>query len=226
MLIQWIASLAVLAVASYYDLKQRLIPDTPWLVGAVVGIILNALFFKGDLLEYLLKFAPLGLILLVSWKWKLMGEADILAYLTIAVMTPSYPNGIDSPLIPAFSTFIYSKLLLLVVPLFQFAYNLYSVRKDPSLLKGFDEPLWRKLLALFFLSPKKRGIGDVPAEIVDEKGRRKFVLSAIASPLSEEDLDTSGWVAPAYPLLPMILVGHLMSMLLGDPITIVRMLYS
>ncbi len=136
MLVQWITSLAILGVATYYDVKQRLVPDTPWVIGSILGLLLDILFFRGDPIKYLIRFIPLGLILLLSWRWKLMGEADILAYLTLAIMTPNYPNGVESPIIPAFATFIYSKLLLLAVPLFQLALNLYEISKDPSLMEG------------------------------------------------------------------------------------------
>ncbi len=225
-MIQWIASFIVLGIATYYDLKQRLIPDTPWIVGSILGLLLDVLLFRGDPIRYLFKFTPLGLILLLSWRWKLMGEADILAYLTLAVMTPCYPNCVESPIIPAFATFIYSKLLLLFVPLLQLTLNLYEISKDPSLMEGFDEPFWRKALALLFLSPKKRGLGDVPAERLDERGRRKFLLSAITSPLPDKDVNATGWVAPAYPLIPLILVGHVLSMILGDPIIALGLLKS
>ncbi len=224
--IQWAISLIVLALASYYDIRQRLIPDTPWIAGIIAGAFLDLFLFRNlsDLTTYLLKLTPLALILLISWRWKLMGEADILAYITLAILTPDYPSKHVAVIVPAFSTFLYSKLLLLIVPLFQLMVNLYEIRKDPSLLDGFDEPLWRKIIALIFLSPKKRGLGDVPAEVRDERGRRKFVLSAIASPLSEEDMDVKGWVAPAYPLIPLILVGHVISMILGDPLTALGLL--
>ncbi len=66
----------------------------------------------------------------------------------------------------------------------------------------------------------------MPAERVDERGKRKFLLSAITSPLPDKDVDASGWVAPAYPLIPMIMVGHILSMMLGDPILALGLLSS
>ncbi len=211
-----------LAAASIQDLKGRMIDDRLWIFACVTGIALNGyclwsgILAPSELASQLLGFAPLGLLLLVSWKLRLMGEADVLAYLTIEVVQP-VANGLLIP--PALSSFIYSKASLVLIPLGQLTVNLYRVWRDPSLLEGFDEPLHRKIMALALLSPRP-SLGAVPAEI-RKSGRRRFDFSRLLAPLEPtEPKEECKWYVPAYPLLPLILVGYVLSVMVGDPVAL------
>ncbi|HDM92142.1 MAG TPA: hypothetical protein ENG69_01960 [Candidatus Korarchaeota archaeon] len=213
---------ASLGVASVQDLKRRMVDDRVWLVTWPIGIVVVlARLWRGDvrpsiLAQQIFEFVPLGLLLLASWKLRLIGEADILAYLTVEIVQPTAQESI---LPPSFSTFIYSKLLLLFAPPIQFSINLVRVKRDPSLLEGFDEPLWRIALALALLSSKPE-LGSVPAESVQD-GRKKFILSRIFAPLEpSKPHESCRWYVPAYPLMPLIFAGYLLSQVLGDPVSL------
>ena len=218
-----------LTAATIQDLRGRMVDDRVWLTTWPLGVItLSFRLWRGDvspsaLADGAIAFVPLGLLLIASWRLKLMGEADILAYLTVEIVQPVASGSLIPP---SFSTFIYSKLLLLFAPPVQFLINLARVKRDPSLLEGFDEPSWRIALALALLSSKPE-LGSVPAEFTQD-GRRKFKLSKIFAPLEpSKPQENCRWYVPAYPLMPFILAGYLLSQVLGDPVgLLLRMFVS
>ncbi len=152
-----------------------------------------------------------------SWRLKLMGEADVLAYLTLEII---HPVEAGSLLPPAFSAFLYSKILMLAIPPIQLMVNLVKVAGEPNLLEDIDDPLWKKLLALALLTTNP-SLGSVPAEEV-RQDRRRLVLSRVLAPLEVKVPENGGsrWYVPAYPLIPFILLGYVLSLLAGDPLAL------
>ncbi len=225
-LLEQVIALSVLIAASLYDLKYREVPDWIWILGIGGGAILRALD-PGATVSYVEGSWPLlvlTLILVVAeWITSASGEADVLAYLTLLVLATTPPG----PLPPPFAVYLLSKVLLLLVIPVQFLANLIRVKREPELIADFDEPLWRKVLALLLLSPHSKHL-SVGARIAEERagGRRRFVLRAALSPI-DRGADGSGsgegeerggegtWIAPTYPMIPFIAVAYLIVQLLG-----------
>lgn len=210
-------TLAVLSIASAYDLRDRTIPDWIWLVGVISGLILRLIDWRGTL-TYLRTAYPylalLGVLLLLEWGFSLSGEADVLAYATLMVTATAPLNPLPAP----FLSYLLSKLLVMLTMPVQFLLNLLRVTKRPDLLRGFDEPLWRRILALLLLTPYSRhlSVGARVAE-VEVNGRRRFILSAALSPIEEGEVDETEaegkWIAPTYPMIPFILSGYVLILL-------------
>lgn len=214
-----IAMIALLA-AAVQDIRSRLVDDRIWIVGVLIGLPATAYSLTrcGAPINSLQQIGAgliLTAILSASWRLKLMGEADVLAYLALEII---HPVASDSLLPPAFSTFLYSKVLMLAIPPVQLIVNLAKVRRDSTLLEGIDDPPWKKLLALALLTTNP-SLGSVPAEEVRD-GRRRLILSRILSPLEAKvpEDGESRWYVPAYPLIPLILLGYALSLLIGDPL--------
>ncbi len=209
-----------LSIASYYDLRYRLIPDEIWIFMGIVGLLLR-IFYLNSTISYLKSYLPLLLILilllLIEWILSSSGEADLLAFLSLSVLS-SWPPGF---LPPPLSTYIYSKILTVLVIPFQALINIYRVIRRPELLKGFNEPIWRKMLAIILLSPYSRALsyGASVAE-TEIEGERKFVLRAALSPISEVEPPEGMWIAPTYPMIPFILLGYLLAIYIRDPISL------
>ncbi len=214
-LLEQLIAIPVLLIASLQDLKSREVSDWVWIPGFAGGAVLRLLNPEktGAYLER--AWLPLlVLILLLSAEWFLSasGEADILAYaILIPISTEPYLF-----LPPPFLVYILSKLLLLMILPFQFVINLVRISRNPELLRGFDEPSYRKVLALLLLSPYSEhlAVGSRIAEI-EEGGRRKFLLRAALSPLEESVemeermKEVEGvWIAPTYPFIPFILIAY------------------
>ncbi|MDK2372686.1 MAG: hypothetical protein QI197_04840 [Candidatus Korarchaeota archaeon] len=216
-LLEQLLAATVLLIASAFDLLNREVPDWVWIPGLVGGAVLRILD-PGRTLSYLEVAWPiiivLVIMLLAEWLLSASGEADLLAYLTLALIsTEPYLY-----LPPSFLVYLLSKLLLVMVLPFQFVINLARVSRRPELLREFDEPLHRRVLALFLLSPysKHLAVGARIAE-VREDGRRRFILRAALAPLERSEIREEGegmWIAPTYPFIPFILAAYVIVQLL------------
>ncbi len=215
-LLERILATATLLVASAYDLRSREVPDWVWIPGLVGGAVLRLLDMERTL-SYLGRAWPflMVLILMLSAQWLLSasGEADILAYLTLTLIATEPYLFLPLP----FLIYLLSKLLMVMVLPLQFLANAVRVLRNPRLLEGFDEPLYRKILALFLLSPYSRhlAVGARVAEIRRD-GKRKFVLRAALSPLEDSKIEEREgvWIAPTYPFIPFILAAYVSVQLL------------
>ncbi len=209
-MLEQLLAATVLLIASAYDLRSREVPDWVWIPGVVGGAALRILDPRRTL-SYLEVAWPIILVLIImilaEWLLSVSGEADLLAYLTLALISTE-PYFL---LPPPFLVYLISKLLMVMVLPLQFLVNLVRVLHHPELLRGFDEPPYRKIIALFLLSPYSRhlAVGARVAEI-NEEGRRRFVLSAALSPLDNSEIDDCEgvWIAPTYPFIPFILAAH------------------
>jgi len=223
-LLEVLVAIISLSVASYYDLRYRLIPDEIWVFMGIVGLLLRIFYLDSTisyLESYLLFLLILIVLLLMEWILSSSGEADLLAFASLSVLS-SWPPGF---LPPPLSTYIYSKILAVLVIPFQALINIYRVIRRPELLERFDEPIWRKLLAIILLSPYSKALsyGASIAE-TEIEGRRKFILRAALSPISEVEPPEGKWIAPTYPMVPFILLGYLITICVGDPISLLYQL--
>ncbi len=219
-MLEVLVAIISLSVASYYDLRYRLIPDEIWVFMGIVGLLLRIFYLDSTISylgNYLLFLLILIALLLMEWVLSSSGEADLLAFVSLSVLS-SWPPGF---LPPPFSTYIYSKILMVLVIPLQALINIFRVIKRPELLKGFDEPIWRKLLAIILLSPYSKAL-SYGASIAETEidGRRKFLLRAALSPISELEPPEDKWIAPTYPMIPFILLGYLITICVGDPISL------
>ncbi len=209
-LLEQVIATSVLLVASLYDIRYREVPDWIWLIGVIGGVILRILDV-GKTLSYIERAWPIllfmALMLAAEWFLSASGEADILAYATLSLISTEPPTVLPPP----FLVYLLSKALLLMVLPFQLLINLVRIRRNPDLLKGFDEPLHRRILALLLLSPysKHLAVGARVAE-VRRGGKRRFLLRAALSPLGESEVSEGEgkWIAPTYPFIPFILLAY------------------
>jgi prepilin signal peptidase PulO-like enzyme (type II secretory pathway) len=211
-----IISLLMLLAAALQDIKSREISDLTWAFGCLLGIIINLNNYSWS---YIPKAIFFLLFLSVIWIMKLMGEADILAYASLLVTQPSAAGYIP----PAMATFIYSNLLLLSAPLYNFVKNL----KNLKMLDEFDEPYLKKILSLFLIRPAyRRDLERIKYYDIAEiyvNGRKKLDISRSLSGIKKGEIPDREpvWIIPTYPLMPFILAGHILTLMLGDPVGLI-----
>ncbi len=209
MILPSILAIITLLIASLYDLKDRQVPDELWLPGILVGISIKILEWERTM-KFLENYWPflllLSIMLLMEWILSTSGEADILAYLTLASLMSGKCWFPDALLI-----YLASKVLMVLTLPLQLLMNLITVIRHPEVIEGFDEPAWRKLLALILLTPYRKPLSfyATVAE-VEVGGKRKFVLSAALKPISDEMPEEGKWIAPTYPMIPFILAATLL----------------
>jgi len=208
-------SLLMLSAATIQDIRSREISDFTWVFGCILGFFVNLHVYSWDYVPKALFFL---MFLSAIWITKLMGEADILAYASLLVTQPSATGYIP----PAMATFIYSNLLLLAAPLYNFLRNLRYLR----MLDEFDEPSVKKIFALFLARPAyKRDLERIKYYDIAEvliNGKKKLDISRSLSRIKRGEAPDREpvWIIPTYPLMPFILVGHVFSLLLGDPVAL------
>ena len=227
-----IASLAVLLLATFQDIKDREIDDIIWLVGLLFGGLLDVymLFTATPSLQTTIQYVrfsiPFLFIILASWRLKLMGGADILAFITLALLQPSHPLG-KCMFPPAFCTMLYSNFLILLVPISFLVWNMRLMLRGEKIFYGFEETKLRKLLAsLFALAIRAEKAEKFKFFSVAQEGmspKKRFrLISALSIPETREELPKTDeplvWICPSIPMLPFILAGYLMTMLAGDPV--------
>jgi len=227
-----IASLAVLLLATFQDIRDREIDDVIWLVGLLFGGLMDAymLFTATPSLQTSIQYVrfsiPFLFIILASWCLKLMGGADILAFITLALLQPSHPLG-KCMFPPAFCTLLYSNFLILLVPISFLVWNMKLMLRGEKIFHGFEESKLRKFLAslLAIAVPAEKAekfkFFSIAQESISPKKRFRLI-SALSIPETKEELPKTDeplvWICPSIPMLPFILAGYFMTMLIGDPV--------
>lgn len=204
-----LAALSTLAVASLHDVRSRMVPDWVWLPGSILGIAIK-LLDPGGTLQFILRYWPflllLSLMLIMEWFLSLSGQADVLAYLTLSLLLTGNCTFPDALLV-----YLLSKVLIALMIPCQFLVNSFRIIGNRGLMDGFDEPLWRKILAMMLLSPYDRRIARCASTAeVSVDGRRRFVLRAALRISCDDPPEEGKWIAPAYPAMPFIFAATLL----------------
>ena len=185
MLLLWlpfIFALSVLAYACVYDLKERQVSNSVWLLAYPTGTILTltqimlGLIDSTAVLISVLTAMFLGFVLFRSGYY---GGADLKALLFIALTTPTIPHAFNPtphlPLLPLILTvFCNSVLLSLIWPLTIFALNLKDTLKGNRLFEEIKLTLPQKIWLLFTARPisieKLDGFRYFPSEQIELQG--------------------------------------------------------
>ncbi len=226
----------LLAVGAGQDLKSREVADWIWIFMIGGGIIIHIVqFFLLSLnnREYVLMFwipssgqvisiSEVAIKYLTSWIINflfaliisiafsflgLLGEADLLAFNAIAIVTPvSNPIFYSNPvynriltIIPRFfGIFCNTYLISILVPLLIFCYNFINQRINPDYYNFLNESWWKKFILRFIGFPRstqnldedlktKTWHFDFLEEFEEKKGWRISIRVGLDSP--EADLE-------------------------------------
>jgi prepilin signal peptidase PulO-like enzyme (type II secretory pathway) len=168
----------------------------------------------------------------------LFGGADVFAFITLAVLNPFQPRGVNPSLgfvsiIYPLSLFSNSALAGVSFAIFLLLRNLFLSFGGRSLFSSFgSSPLWRKLVLMATGMrvdiEKVRGPPfQYPLETPSEDGlseRKLIVMPDIQDDEGAEDifrrLKEQGvgevWVSQTLPFLFFILIGYLVTLMIGD----------
>lgn len=214
-----------LAVASFYDVRERSVPAALMLgllgielVLLAADVIMNGLpqfwvaYLTADLLS-LIAFAALTLLCLI-------GLGDLVAYAAIAAAWPWGWSLLPLPI----TTLLYYALVSLALSIYNIAANLADPVARRLLAR---EPLGRRIYLLFTARPipvKRilRGSWWIP--LIEEGGRRvicstdveprDIIIDALRKErLRENDVVWATWGMPA---LPLMLIGLVLALIVGD----------
>ena len=223
-IIRLITGVVILSYASYTDIKTRKAANILWVIIGGIGVallIIQALTIGFENLYYLL-FIPIMIGLIYGfYQFRLIfGGADAKALMSLSILVPVYPtisqfpiltSGMP-PIMPApWIIFSNSVIIFLVIPLSLLIYNL--IKRDvafPHVFLGYTMSVADAKET--FVWPLER--------IVD--GKRKFVYMP-------KDFDTDKeleefeklnikkiWVTPKIPFMIPLLLGFIITFLIGD----------
>ena len=167
--IQFFVCFAILSVATYQDIKERLVYDWIWYVGGGIGAILHVLgfiflpnyFWLSMVINLVVALILIGIFMLpkLFGGTYLMGPADLIGIFTIAFILPFH-----SPLVQYFNTNLYiapsifavltnTFLIFAIYLMFIGVTNLFKYRS--SLKNNSSSGLW---FQEFGLLPKSKKI--------------------------------------------------------------------
>ena len=225
-------SLFFLLASSYYDYKDRRVPDTIFkffmpIAAALtlIGIMLAADPFS-QLVTFILYLAVSVLVFYAVYYFGLFGGADAKMLIALSMAVPWPPRTVR-PLLgmsfPVYSISILDNTLLstvLTLPYALLSNILWKMEKKRSLFEGLEKaPLIRKIGALVFCVKKEKAEVKPYHTIAEEDGKillfRK-VQEEDLTPEEVEKLPQSVFVTFAVPMIIFITIGFLAAVFLGD----------
>jgi preflagellin peptidase FlaK len=234
-------SLVMLGYTSWVDMKTREIYDLIWVIFGALGLIICVYeVYTGTLPFWGLGISIVfsAILSLVLGYMGLFGGADVFAFITLAILNPFQPRGVNPSLgfvsiIYPLSLFSNSALAGVSFAIFLLLRNLFLSFGGRSLFSNYStSPLWRKLVLM--ATGMRVDIGKVrgppfqyPLEMPSEDGlseRKLIVMPDIQDDEGAEDIFRSlkeqgvgeVWVSQTLPFLFFILVGYIVTLVIGD----------
>ncbi|MCY0883153.1 peptidase A24 [Acidianus infernus] len=218
---------------SILDLKYREVDFKIWLIYLPLVVFFIFYVHKIDLFLYSYSLGVSVFVLYMFYKLSLMGGADLMAILIIGLSNPSvYPL-----FFPTFSELGMEPLVVILYSSISvFLVSLYNLAKYFKYTKGM--PFSKRIILA--LSAKRMKVKDFlnssflfPLTQVDDDGnvtlrstfsieeddkewKQKFRKLVEERRISE---DSYIWVAWGVPVLPFMLIGYLLSLVIGFPFT-------
>lgn len=225
-------ALGMLGYASYKDLETREIHDIVWILPGVAALLLDIYEVLNGTLGLREAGLSIGFMVLLSgvlWFLQLFGEADLIAFVTLAVIhprTPQYGYIGFTPLLFSFTLVANSALSGLVTAFYSLFVNLKDSTGGVELFKRHGEASPIVKIGLMFTgrymdTDKIRGPPfEYPLEVRgdlqlrpdiwdDDKASKEFRL------MREKGYERI-WVSATLPYIVNLLVGYLVSVFYGD----------
>ena len=197
LILRQVIALAMLSVASYFDIKYREVDDRIWIVCAVPGIILYFLSPVPSVLTFV--FMGVGATVGILWfVTRAFGQADGLALIAIAIIFPSF-NGIPVALMVSLGSIF---ILGISGTLYNAILNI-SDAYHKKLFLGMNESMMRKVVAFLTLHRKRSNEKFVISRQVNDK----FLFRIKVDPDEEFASNCTGCVSTAFPLMPFMLAA-------------------
>jgi prepilin signal peptidase PulO-like enzyme (type II secretory pathway) len=240
-------SLSFFALGSWFDLKTREVSDKVWWAYAPLGLVLSAYRLTANQSLLFLTLVSIGLTTLLSlglFYFGLFGGADSKAIICLGLTLPLVPAGLQPvtgyahpffPLVVVIMGFLCSASTAVWLAL----RNLLTYSTGQRMFEGLEhESVWRKVLAsitgyptsvlklheTFYLYPMEKVVEDPNGSrrtfqlFVNVEADRDALVSELDKSLPKVGSPGKIWVTPGLPMLLFILIGLIVTLILGDPI--------
>ena len=214
--IRIILALGMLGYASYADLTKREVSDFVWIVFGGLSVVM--LIFEPNLSDALLNIgislivAP---IVLIIWRIGFFGGADAFAVIVLAALVPQITLSDD--IITPF-TILTNAVIISIIPLFFNLFrNLIEIAQKNDIFEGFNEPLGKKITAMFLGYRAKNP--KYGFSIEKRSGKNKKLNLVLHHAEYAEFCNTPNtWITPGVPYMLFITAGFITQILYGDVI--------
>ncbi len=224
----WLEALSIASVlttlvyASYRDVKYRDIPEVTWVPATLISVAANIKLGNYDPLHTLFSVLPATLMLIMAWLG-LVGGADFLALLMIAIAHPKFTVLPISLLTLTYSLLIPLALLLYYVILNTLKYGgilktIVCIDGRKLYLKVFGRPMRvSKFIQAKFIYPLTipSGSGFICRATFSDDDEEERIRADIVKALEEGRLseDQLIWVTPGLPHVLFFLIGYVLALL-------------
>ncbi|WP_228369350.1 A24 family peptidase [Candidatus Nitrososphaera gargensis] len=219
----------MLSIGAYYDLKTREVNDRLWMVFGAAGLVLYPWEYvsgaTADVQMILVSVSLTAAIAVALYRYSFFGGADAKALMAISAIMPVYysPSTFYVHPITGIMVLTNAVLFAMAVPLYNALSNLVRVTRGGRIFEGFDEPVWRKVLACFVGAPSigQKCHHSAIECAADEKKKFSFRLNndeAFSKDGCHSRIPANGpvWLSQNLPFLVFLLAGFLAAMLFGD----------
>lgn len=214
--IRIILALGMLGYASYADLTKREVSDFVWIVFGGLSVVM--LIFEPNISDALLNIgislivAP---IVLIIWRIGFFGGADAFAVIVLAALVPQITLSDD--IITPF-TILTNAVIISIIPLFFNLFrNLIEIAQKNDIFEGFNEPLGKKITAMFLGYRAKNP--KYGFSIEKRSGKNKKLNLVLHHAEYAEFCNTPNtWITPGVPYMLFITAGFITQILYGDVI--------
>lgn len=221
-------SFLVFFYASYYDLKERIVPNKGWLIiyPVAVGINVSSFYLKQNLQDIVISLFSIfiaivvGLLCLYSG---FLGGGDVKTFIAVSFLCPTFPFNSQSTFYPflPLSMLVNSVFLLLTTNLYFFVKNLLRIMNGEKIFEGFEyEPLWKKLLAMSIGYKVHGKVNWKFFRVIEKRTKGKRFFNFFKTNSEFNSLDIGVWVSPVFPFVVLMFSGFIFSLFLGDFLTI------
>ncbi len=239
--IRTIISVSMLGYASYKDVKTREVHDKVWMIPGALGVVIDIYEIIVGNLTVTGALFSIGFMVVLSgilWYFSLFGEADLIAFVALAVIQPRVPMfGFIgyTPLFFSFTIIANTAIAGLLTAIYTFAVNIVGSLRGGDLFERYSEASALKKLVVMatgryipveaLRGPPFEYPMEVHGELIirpdlfdDEAAKKELRL------LREKSVDMV-WVSATLPYIVVLFVGYLISVFYGDVMfTIMSML--
>jgi preflagellin peptidase FlaK len=245
-LVRLLLAAAMLAVASFVDLRRRSVNDSLWIIFGIAGALVYIFGFPslgntggslnvtqvsfGAMLPVIFSISITSAISYGIYRTGLFGGADALGLIVFSVIMPVYTgSGLISIINPDFRSVVihpFAPIIVLtnavIISLSQVAANLVRnaiyIRKKPGrLFAGLEsEPLPRKMMAAII---GYRSEGQPRYSFPIEKvvdGSREFDFTIKPAETADYATKKDTWVSPGIPFIVYLAAGFVVMITAGD----------
>jgi preflagellin peptidase FlaK len=230
--IRTIISVTMLVFASYKDIKTREVHDKIWILPGAAGLSIDAYeLYVGNISIQVALFNIFFMIILstILWFFRLFGEADLIAFILLAVIhprTPLYYFRGFTPIFFSFTMIANTAILGVLVAFYTFAFNIFAILSGRDLFERHRDVSGFKKLVIMFTGRNKQIESlkgppfEYPLEVKGELIIKPDIFdddeaNNVFRVYREKGVKRT-WVSSTLPYIVVLTVGYIISVFYGD----------